>query len=77
MLEEIQSATGKVFIWSDEKIFTVMNSQNDRVYAADAGDLPESSIGHFCHQKPAGVMVWAAVASNGTKSPLLILLKKV
>ena len=40
MLEEIQCATDKVFIWSDE-MFTVqavMNSQNDRVYAADAGE---------------------------------------
>ena len=76
MLEEIQSATDKVFIWSDEKMFTVqavMNSQNDRVYAANAGDLPEGSRTHFCRQKPAGVMVWAAVASDGTKSPLLFI----
>ena len=65
MLEEIHSAADNVFIWSDEKMFTVQavtNIQNDRVYAADARDLPEGSRAHYCRQKPAGVMVWAAVA---------------
>lgn len=76
MLEEIHSAADNVFIWSDEKMFTVQavtNIQNDRVYAADARDLPEGSRAHYCRQKPAGVMVWAAVASNGTKSPLIFI----
>ena len=76
MLDDIQSATGKVFIWSDEKIFTVqsvVNSQNDRIYAADARDVPQGSRLHFRRQKPAGVMVWAAVASDGTKSPLIFI----
>ena len=39
----------------------------------ESGDLPEGSRTHFCCQKPAGVMVWAAVASDGTKSPLLFI----
>uniref|UniRef100_A0A3P8VM51 Uncharacterized protein n=1 Tax=Cynoglossus semilaevis TaxID=244447 RepID=A0A3P8VM51_CYNSE len=61
MLQEIQSAANKVLVWSDEKIFTVqavVNSQNDRVYA---------------HSKPAGVMLWTAVASYGSKSPLVFI----
>ena len=76
MLEEIQNAADKVIIWSDEKMFTVqsvVNSQNDRVYAARAEDLPEGSRVHLRRQKPAGVMVWAAVASDGEKSPLIFI----
>lgn len=76
MLEEIQRATDTVFIWSDEKMFTVeaiLNRQNDRLYARDAQDLPEGSRSHFRRIKPAGVMVWAAVASDGSKSPLVFI----
>ena len=44
MLAEMQRPVDYVFIWSDEKISTVKavtNTQNDRLYARDAGDLPE------------------------------------
>ena len=72
MLQEIQS----VLVWSAEKIFTVqvvVNSQNDRVYAHRAQHLPEGCRTHFRRQKPAGVMVWAAVASDGSKSPFVFI----
>ena len=47
MLAEIQSTFNHVFIRSDKKIFTVeavTNTQNDRLYAHDAGYLPEGNI---------------------------------
>lgn len=76
MLAEMQRAVDHVFIWSDEKIFiveAVTNTQNDRLYAHDAGDLPEGSRTHFRRMKSAGVMVWVAVASDGSKSPLVFI----
>lgn len=76
MLDDIKNSTDKVIIWSDEKIFSVqatLNSQNDRIYAAHTSDLPEGSRAHFRRQKPAGVMVWAAVSSDGRKSPLIFI----
>ena len=76
MLQEIQSDADKVLVWSDEKIFTVqavVSSQNHRVYAHSTQHLPEGCRTHFCRQEPAGVMVWAAVASDGSKSPLVFI----
>jgi transposase len=76
MLAEMWRAVDHVFIWFNEKIFSleaVTNTQNDRLYARDAGDLPEGSRNHFRRMKPAGVMVWAAVASDGSKSPLVFI----
>ena len=62
MLEKISSAGNKVFIWSDEKIFTVQvvsNFQNDRIYAHYASELADGSRTVFRSKHPAGVMVWA------------------
>ena len=76
MLQEMERAAGKVFIWSDEKMFTVeavTNKQNDRVYAKSSKDLSVNARSHLKRQKPASVMVWAAVASNGSKSPLIVI----
>ena len=76
MLKEIERAGQKAIIWSDEKIFTVQavnNPQNDRVYAANPSDLPEGSRTHLRRQKPTGVMVWAAVGSDGSTSPLVFI----
>ena len=76
MLEEMRSAGDKVFIWSDEKIFTVepqINQQNDRVLAASSSCIDPAVRTVYRRQKPAGVMVWAAVASDGTKSPLVFI----
>ena len=72
MLKKIRSAGNKVIIWSDEKIFTVearANSQNDRILSRSPEDVPFGDRAVFHRQKPAGVMEWAAVASNGSKSP--------
>lgn len=76
MLEEIRSAGDKAFIWSDEKIFTVepqINQQNDRVLGKSTSSIDPAIRTVYRRQKPAGVMVWAAVASDGTKSPLVFI----
>ena len=76
MLKEIERAGQKSIIWSDEKVFTVQavnNPQNDRVYTANPGDLPVGSRAHLRRQKPAGVMAWAAVESDGSTSPLVFI----
>ena len=80
MLEEMERAGGRAegagdhaVIWFDEKIFTVQavtNTHNDRVYAANPCDLPEDNWMHIGLQKPACVMMWATMTSDGTKSPL-------
>ena len=76
MLQEMERAAGKVFIWSDEKMFTVeavTNKQNDRAYAPTLWDLSVNVRSHLRRQKPASVMVCAAVASHGSKSPLVVI----
>lgn len=65
-----------MFIRSDEKILAmeaVINTQNDRLYARDAGDLHEDGRTHLRSKKPAGVMMWTEVASDGYKSPLVFI----
>ena len=72
----MERAAGKVLIWSDEKMFaveSVTNNQNDRVYAHGPGDLSINVRSHLIRQKPASVIVWAAVASDGSKSPLVVI----
>ena len=74
MLAKIERAGRKSIIWADEKLFTVQavsNVQNDRVYAGSQSDPPERSRVQFRRQKPAGVMVWAALGSDGSMSPML------
>ena len=44
----------------------------DRQYARDAGDLPEGSSTHLRRMKSAEEMAWAAVASEGSKSSLVL-----
>ena len=54
-------------VFSDEKIFTLetkFNPQNDRVLAQHSDDVPEDMLTVYRHQKPASVMVWAAVSKN-------------
>ena len=76
ILEEISSAGNKVFIRSNERIFTVevvSNSQNDRIYAHHASELAEGSRTVFRRQLPAAVLVWAAVGYDGSKSPFIFI----
>ena len=72
----MQRDVGHVFIWSGEKIFTVeavTNTQNCRLYARDAEDLPEGSHTHLRRTNPAEVIVWAVVASDVYKSHLFFI----
>ena len=75
----MQGAVNKVFMWCYE-VFSeeaVTNTQNDRLYARDAGCSPEGSRTHLSRMKQAGAMVWAAVASDGPKSPLVYIQNRV
>ena len=68
MLRETERAASRIFIWSDEKMFTVeavIYKQIDRFFARSPRDLLVNVRGHVRHQKPVWVMVWAAVASDG------------
>ena len=63
---------GKI-VFFDKKIFTVeaqFNSQNDRILAKSANNIPSSINSVYCCQKPASVMVWAAISENW-RSPLI------
>ena len=60
-------------VFSDEKLFSIQasfNHQNDRVLATDSRNVPDKHRRVFRTQKPASVMVWAAVSQAG-KSPLV------
>ncbi len=64
---------GPIF-YTDEKLFTVQavhNAQNDRILAKNSKDIPANIRGVLRWQKPASVMVWAGVMSDGKKSPLI------
>ncbi|XP_014771426.1 uncharacterized protein LOC106869991 [Octopus bimaculoides] len=72
MLAEIKRAVHNVLVWSDEifTVETVTSSQNDRLYARNAENLPEGSSSHLRRQKPSLLIVWAAVESVAAKCPL-------
>jgi inhibitor of nuclear factor kappa-B kinase subunit alpha len=60
-------------LFSDEKFFTIEQShniQNDRVISPNAAAANRRGRTISRCQKPAGVMVWAGVTSNG-KTPLV------
>ena len=74
LLRDLQHGTdvGEV-VFSDEKLFSIeasFNSQNHRVIASSSHQLPSNLRVVARMQKPAGVMVWAAVSSSW-KSPLI------
>ena len=65
-----------MFVWSDEKFFTVepkLNSQNDRILAESASNIDPPSRIIQKSLKPEGIMVWAAVVSDGSKGPLVFI----
>ena len=73
MLEEMCSAGTKVSIWSAEKTFTVehhMGTQNARILATSSASVEPSVRTVYRSQKPAVIMVWAAVTSDDTKTRL-------
>ena len=62
-----------VMIYSDEKLCDIskkFNKQNDRILCANADDIDPDQKFAGKAQKSASIMVWAAVASNGEKSPI-------
>lgn len=62
-----------IMIYSDEKLCDIsqkFNKQNDRILCNKAESIdPDERIAGKA-QKSASIMVWAAVASNGEKSPV-------
>ncbi|XP_029636851.1 uncharacterized protein LOC115212152 [Octopus sinensis] len=74
ILAEMKRSTNTVLTWSDE-IFTVeavTNWENDRLYARNARDFSECSRSYLHRQKATLLMMWASVASDGFKSPLML-----
>ena len=72
----MRSAGKNIFNWFDEKIFTVeavTNFQNDRFLTKCIASIPTGARIAFRRMKPASMMVWAAVSSNGKKSPIVFL----
>ena len=56
MLGEVSSASKRVFIWLDEKIFTVeavSNSKNETIYVHHASELADDSRTVIRRQHPA------------------------
>lgn len=79
MLKRHEAGTLRNLVFSDEKLFTVeaaFNHQNDRILAKSMNAIPESMKKVRRSQKPASVMVWAAVSSEG-RSPLVFIDKGV
>lgn len=76
LLEKLTMSVNRPFIWSDEKIFTIqpaLNRQNDRIRGTCQAELEQDLRLVTRAQSPASIMVWAAVASDGRKSPLVFI----
>ena len=66
--------TQLTILWTDEKLFSIQaihNPQNDRIWTKNKESVPVELRTSFRRQKPASVMVWAGVTSNGLKTPLI------
>jgi len=73
LLNRIKEGTLPNIIFSDEKLFSVQqshNHQNDRILSRRREESSGSAGKVFRTQKPASVMVWAAISDRG-KSPLV------
>ena len=76
MLREMKPATTKIFICSDKKMSTVVavtNKQHYRVFALSSGDSPANVWSQFRRKKPVCDIVWAADASDVSKSRLVFI----
>ena len=65
--------TSPNIVFSDEKLFTieqVVNHQNDRIWCKEISSSNKDQFDATRRQKPASVMVWAAVTATG-RSPLV------
>ena len=75
LLNRMKRCTLPNIVFSDEKLFTVQqahNRQNDRVLSKTINSIPVNTGKVLRSQKPASVMVWAAVSKRG-KSPLVFI----
>lgn len=73
LLNRIREGTLNNIIFTDEKLFSLQqshNHQNDRIVARSRETIPGNAGKVFRTQKPASVMVWAAISERG-KSPLV------
>jgi inhibitor of nuclear factor kappa-B kinase subunit alpha len=76
ILKKLKQDTSSPVLWTDEKLFTVQaiyNPQNDRVYSKSKEDVGIEVLSALRCQKPAGVMVWAGITTDGRKTPLVFL----
>ena len=76
LLKILKDGTCPPVLWTDEKLFTVEavhNVQNDRVLGTSKDALGINVLSHFRRQKPASVMVWAGVTTDGKKTPLIFI----
>ncbi len=68
-------------LFTDEKLFTIkakQNSQNVQILAQRADEIPVEVFGGVLRkQKPASVMIWAGVVSEGKKTPFVFVPKGI
>ena len=75
MISRFTDGRHEQILFSDEKLFTVeqvINKQNNRILATDRNTLPQATFRVSMTQKPASVMVWAGVTSDG-RTPLVFI----
>ena len=74
ILDRVKFHDHPPIIFSDEKNFTVeasVNRQNDYILSGDLSAVPIDHRIIFKSQKPQSVMVFAAVTTDGHKSPII------
>ena len=73
LLNDIKHSSGRVILFSDEKLFVVdriLNRRNDRYISSKSVEDVPDHVKHVSKTKnPAKVMVLGVVASNGKKCP--------
>ncbi len=72
LLRKLHAGTLKNLVFSDEKLSTVQmkyNPQNDRILAVSKENIPPDVRTAYKSQMPATVIIWAAGAEDGSKSP--------
>ena len=63
-------------IWIDEKLFSIQAihyTYNDRVLAQDIDSLPLEQRATFRRLKPASMLCWVGVTSDGQKIPYIFM----
>ena len=76
LLNQIKNGTSACeIIFSDKKIFTIkakFNFQNDKILAKSADSIPSNLKMVYRRQKPALIMVWAAISESWRSSLLFV-----